>query len=56
MSVYKVAAKLLFSDIIFLLSLVAIQVRNRIGLDNAMHSSVVFLVLFHLTELYTCHF
>ena len=56
MSVYKVAAKLLYSDIIFLLSLVAIQVLNRTVLDNAMYSSVVFLFLFHLTELDTGHF
>ena len=49
---YKVAAKLLLSDIISVLSLVAIQALNRIVLDNAMHSSVVVLLfLFRLTEL-----
>ena len=53
---YKVAAKLLLSDIISVLSLVAIQVLIRTVLDNARYSSVVFLFHFHLTELYTCHF
>ena len=38
---YHVAAKLLCSDIIFLLSLVAIQVLNRTVLDNAMYSSLL---------------
>ena len=51
---YKVAAKLLLSDIISVLSLVTMQVLNRIVLDNAMHSSVAFLFLFNLS-LYTCH-